>query len=86
MFFCSLMINSISGEQHEMVLAVLHGIAVNFRDQKICRLKPWKCGNMPEFFIYHFVSFKGCKIASHVPTKWKLVLLISSSRSFVQSI
>ena len=51
------------GEQ-EMVLDVLHGIAVNFRDEKICRLKPWKSGKI---FMYHFVPLKSCKTASHVP-------------------
>ena len=73
-------------EEQEMVLDVLHGIAVNFRDQKICRLKPWKSGKMPNFFMYHFVPLKSCKTALHVPIKRNITLLVSSSRSFVQSI
>ena len=44
-----------------MVLAVLSVTAVNFPDQKLCKLKLCKSEKVPKFFMYHFVPLKGCK-------------------------
>ena len=52
-----------------MVLAVPFDIAVNFTDQKFCRLKSQKSGKVPKFLMCHFVLLKGCKTASPVPVK-----------------
>ena len=49
-----------------MVLAVLSVTAVNFPDQKLCKLKLCKSEKVPKFLMYHFVPLKGCKTVSHV--------------------
>ena len=52
-----------------MVLDVLYGIAVNFRDQKFADQNYEKVEKCVIFFMYHFVPHKSCKTASHVPIK-----------------
>ena len=49
--------------ESKKLLAVLPGIAVNFTDQKLCRLKSRK---KVEIFYVSFPSLKGCKTASHI--------------------
>ena len=49
--------------ESKKLLAVLPGIAVNFTDQKLCRLKSKK---MSKLSMCYVLPFEGCKTDSHI--------------------